>query len=76
VPSILCYTSRWEYAYPDYKTWRDVLISANLAGALRDWILNNIVHKTRYKGTNVNIVYQVLYSLQLALFLCWTISIQ
>ena len=35
-------------------------MSANLAGALRDWLLNNIVQKTRYKGTNVNTVYQVL----------------
>lgn len=77
----LCYTSWNKYDDEDMliwinTTWRDVLISANLAGALRDWLLNNIVHKTSYKGTNVNTVYQVLYSLQLALFLCWTISIQ
>ena len=33
-----------------HNTWRDVSISANLAGPLKDWLLNNIVHKTNIRA--------------------------
>jgi len=33
----------------DYKTYRDILLSVNLADTLNHWLLN-VIDKTRYKG--------------------------
>ena len=40
----------WGRKYLEYKTWRDVLISVNVAGRWRGCLLSNTVYRAEYKS--------------------------
>jgi hypothetical protein len=50
--------------YVDYKTWRDVLILAYMAGGLRDWPLNSIAYKINCVGPDSSVGLAIRYGLE------------